>query len=880
MTDLFRFVALRAPSSELPQDSVDLSSDSKFQLELASVRGSSGRAAAGNGNGQAPIDALRQVAGQFIGGAFGPGFIPANAAVPWQAAFERFAVAAASAKNIQDIATAVQAAFGKKLSVVVADPVFTGLYRNVRDTIVAVIILPAARSLALADLARLTRLMALIVRAAAGDPSLGQAGAIADALTASLQLPTAVFPLRAGLPQPVGVGDLLVVKQQLKRYEPGDVANIENILRGEKRDKVNTHDLTTDTTTITTTSKTTETTTSLDVTERFELKTEVANVINEDLTANAGVNVSAKYGAVQINANANVAYHLSKQQSAKTSTDHAKDVTTRAATKVTETVSQQEIARTIEKLTELESHTFDNTGGAANISGVYQWVNKVYEAQVYNYGKRLLFDLTVPEPAAFIRDALTATKTAQAVLPPEPFVLVRGNIALPSWRPVEPGDIGADGLIKTGVVTRPVTPADLSPNAGDLTYYGIFLGKFGAVGVNAPPEPTTTVSKGLSGNKDDQDHLAAVDDLTIPQGYQAASIAVQGAFSLYEQEDGDETMLVFVGKHQFQARGQGNLTPHVALLPVPGDQSVNEQGTIPIAVETQQARDFAITVDVTCTRTDAALVQWQVDTFSALINAHASLMSDYADKVKAQNIADATAPVLGDNPEQNRLIERTELKKSCISLLSGTDLYGAGLDDITVSDPAPAFPRPNVPPKPNAGVPGGDQEAFTRFFEQAFEWEHMMYLFYPYFWGRSSTWYASAIADNPDPLFAEFLKAGAARAVIPVRPQLEGDVRYFLMTGQIWGGGAMPEITDTDYLPITEEIRASDDAPGDEIPQGDPWEVSLPTTLIRLRADDTLPEWRKFIVNGQETWVPGRVVNGTWTPDSGHLDKNGGWTPN
>jgi hypothetical protein len=31
-------------------------------------------------------------------------------------------------------------------------------------------------------------------------------------------------------------------------------------------------------------------------------------------------------------------------------------------------------------------------------------------------------------------------------------------------------------------------------------------------------------------------------------------------------------MLVFVGKLQFQARGQGNLTPSVALLPVPGDQ--------------------------------------------------------------------------------------------------------------------------------------------------------------------------------------------------------------------------------------------------------------------------------------------------------------------
>jgi hypothetical protein len=30
----------------------------------------------------------------------------------------------------------------------------------------------------------------------------------------------------------------------------------------------------------------------------------------------------------------------------------------------------------------------------ACISGVYQWVDKVLQAQVYNYGKRMLFDIS------------------------------------------------------------------------------------------------------------------------------------------------------------------------------------------------------------------------------------------------------------------------------------------------------------------------------------------------------------------------------------------------------------------------------------------------------------------------------------------------------
>jgi hypothetical protein len=882
MTDLFRFVALRAPARELPRDPIDLSTQSKFQIELSVIHQQIAPAVAPAGADSPPIVAAHRIVEQFISGTFGPGFISATASFPHEAAFDQFAAAAAAAKDVPELAAAVQTAFGKAPDALIAEPDFQGLYRDVRDTIVAAIILPTARSFALADLARVARLIALIVRTANGDPSLGQAGAIQQALTATLLLPTAIFPLRADLPQPVGVGDLLVVNQQLKRYEAGDIAKIENILRGEKREKVDEHNLTTDTTTITETSKTTETTTSLDVTERFELKTEAANVLKEDLSANAGVNVSAKYGAVEINANANVAYSLSKEESTKVATDHAKDVTSRAATKVTEFVRQQEIARTIEEFKDREAHAFDNTQGISNISGVYQWLNKVYEAQVFNYGKRLLFDLTVPEPAAFIRDAVAVHESSPSLIPPEPFVLVGHFEPAPVlvWGPIGPGDLGPDGLVKPGIDTRPITPADLSPDAGTTNYYGIFLGKYGVLGVNAPPEPITTVSKGITGNKDDHDHLAAIDDLTIPQGYQATSIAVQGAFTLYEQEDGDETMWVFVGKHQFQARGQGGLTPAMALLPVPADQSIDEQGTIPIAVETQQARDFAITVDVTCSRTGAALVQWQVDTFSALVNAHTNLVIAYEDKLKAQKIQDASAPSLGDNPAQNRLIERTELKKACTSLLAGTDLHDADLNDVAVTDPPPAFPRPNVPPMPNPNIAGGDQEAFIRFFEQVFEWEHMMYLFYPYYWARRDTWYTSAIADNPDPLFAEFLKAGAARVVVPVRPQLEGDLRYFLMTGQIWGGGAMPEITDSDYLPITEEIRARDNAPGTETPQGDPWEVSLPTTLIQLRHDDTLPEWRKFAVNGRDVWVPGRIVNGKWTPDYGHLDNSGNWTAN
>jgi hypothetical protein len=34
-------------------------------------------------------------------------------------------------------------------------------------------------------------------------------------------------------------------------------------------------------------------------------------------------------------------------------------------------------------------------------------------------------------------------------------------------------------------------------------------------------------------------------------------------------------------------------------------------------------------------------------------------------------------------------------------------------------------------------------------------------------------------------------------------------------------------------------------APEAEVAQGDPWDVRLPTTLVKLRPDDKLPAWTK-----------------------------------
>lgn len=72
--------------------------------------------------------------------------------------------------------------------------------------------------------------------------------------------------------------------------------------------------------------------------------------------------------------------------------------------------------------------------------------------------------------------------------------------------------------------------------------------------------------------------------------------------------------------------------------------------------------------------------------------------------------------------------------------------------------------------------------------------------------------------------------------------------------GELWNGGPLPTISSPLFLPIADEIAERTQMPGNEVPQGKPWKVKVPTSLVKLRKDDNLPKWR-------------RDENGEWVPD-------------
>lgn len=601
-------------------------------------------------------------------------------------------------------------------------------------------------------------------------------------------------PRTKGSVSPSGIADLIIVKQQLKGYEGKDVAHIENILKGElkvrdhRRFNQTIEDNITETETIRVEER------ELESTDRFELSREASKTIQTDASLKAGLSVSGSYGpTVSFSASAEGSLSTSKEEATRMASNFSKDVTQRSVQKLTERILQSNRITVTNEVEETNNHTLDNTGGGGHISGVYQWVEKLYEAQMYNYGVRMMFDFMIPEPGAYLVEAMQ--KAHASVMEIE--------------KPLQ---------------------FTLKPNQITESNYNYWIHEYGAAGITPPPEEYITKSLDYSaGGGDDKTDYYHSGVIQIDEGYKAIHSTIGSLKNIWNN---NAVVDVVIGRkvHRFPT---GDWVWSTNLN--------NETDSIPFGVKTNDVSDLVIAVEVKCQRTNRAYKKWQLDTHAKLMDAYQAKLADYEESLAALELQ-AGVEIEGKNPALNLEIMKDELKKNCISILTNQhyDLFNA------IESSTNGLPQINLHENEAEGP-------YVRFFEQAFEWEHITWLTYPYFWGRKNKWEERIAYDDPDPLFNQFIKAGYCRAVVPVRPGFEGAVDHFMTFGEVWNGGPLPAISSDLYLPIADELAERLDRPGDEIPQGDPWEVRIPTNLVKLRADDELPSWTKD-------------ANGNWTP--------------
>ncbi|MBN1205946.1 MAG: hypothetical protein JXB05_13600 [Myxococcaceae bacterium] len=810
-SSLFRFLNIRPPQrrnlGEGRRDLFDPYDGSRFQTVLS---GRLQEAIAGNDFQQA-----RALAEAFIAGNSEEGsrFIRDWSDLPEPfATFDQLLAGSALNEGPEAIRKhAVQIFDASPLPVLITRPDYVTTRKNLADSLCSAFFAKTPSLPSLAHLVRGLRLCALLQRLAPDNTELQTASDIRWMLAARVLIPFATYPLvrspLAGTMQamglgeranvgdvrptyvaPAGIGDLLIVRQTLRRYEFGEIAHVENALKGEFKERSHRRTETTEVTTFEETETTHEAVRDLQSTDRFELKTEVSRTIQEDLRAQAGLTVTATYGAVTATATGSFGYDRAIEEASRTASSYARDVVARSATRIQQRTLERRTTRNVLEVEELAKHGIDNAKQpTGHVVGFYRWLDKVYEAQVVNYGRRLMIEFMVPEPAAYYRK-LEQTRLTQTVS---------------LTRPEEP-------KVKT-----PNELVDLHP--GLITWPGILqlAATYKATGLTPPPPPEIRLGVSLEVPHTDKSYddpapreagppirwLAALggtkisSEIKIPPGYVAKTADWSGG------------QMPYIRKSPVQGGG----TPGSGALEDPtmvsiGGQtgglngSVNVDGfrdVLPVAVVTGAA-GLVVTVNVLCHRQDSLVEAWQIKTYEAIIAAYQQRLAEYEDAVRTATF-EREGQIAGRNPLENREIERVELKRAATSMLTQQHFATLGaLDDAAEKDKS--LYRPINFSK------AYEQGEIVKYFEQAFEWHNLTYVFYPYFWGRRDDWPAVLGQQSTDPLFLRFLEAGFARLQVPVRPGHEEMVLFFLSSGKLWREAEDAPVV-MPYVSMAEEIR-------------------------------------------------------------------------
>jgi len=618
--------------------------------------------------------------------------------------------------------------------------------------------------------------------------------------------PDTFQPKHFGLKR-LGIADYLKVEQSVHAYVPGEVSNIENVMASELRHKSS---VSRDYSEITdTTSKSQETEQISDTTKatRTDMQTEVAKELEKQQSIEAHTSFKAGGKVWSMEVGGSYANSTAQHDSTRQAVAKSQEITERAMERVLTKVSEERIQKIIKEHTETNVHEFDNRGKAPivgtqatslqHITGVYRWVDKKMKNQIYNYGKRTMFEFMIPEPARLHALATNAVKE---------------------------------------LLTAPIDPRSNEAKEWQMKDYNVdesFLKHWAnEYGVDMPdslPGTTTQVDSNRYTQDEYNDQV-----ISIPDNYVCKSVSI--IYSYSEQKS----------KGWLQFFGYDGLSPilykHSDTLPY-GNLDFEGQLHLRFYQNWLNYTDFNITQY--CELSSKYIIARKKEIFTKIIAAYTAAKEKFDAYVKAA--AEAAAATEATNKEKATIFYRdTEanvLKHNCIAYLLQNQLGYGALGQPMSEDG-------NLGMQSFHMLFGDNLDNYTslaKFMEQAFEWNIMDYTFYPYYWANKAHWQDLYLTEETDPLFRSFLQAGMARVIVTVKPGFEDAVNFFMTTGRIWNGGEVPVIGDPMYMSIVEELRQPTG-----IAQGNYWITRVPTALtilqagsVGLKVDDALPIFKE-----------------------------------
>ena len=188
---------------------------------------------------------------------------------------------------------------------------------------------------------------------------------------------------------------------------------------------------------------------------------------------------------------------------------------------------------------------------------------------------------------------------------------------------------------------------------------------------------------------------------------------------------------------------------------------------------------------------------------------------------------------------------RDELHKACVSVITNQHFDGLS----AVGHSPQGYPQTFLPNLESYG-------RYVRFLEHAFEWEQMTWRYAPYFWGRKPYWIRNVLRDDPGPGVRRLPPGRGGAHARAGAPRLRGRRAGVHRRRHRADHGGADRRDQPDSLPLLQELHEPDLALEQGRPVGTPWTLRMPTTLVALRRDGTLPRWQmQTAADGTANWV-------------------------
>lgn len=485
------------------------------------------------------------------------------------------------------------------------------------------------------------------------------------------------------------------------------------------------------------------------VTEKSELLQSANSQREHSSGYDLGVTATGGWGPVSISASAN--YHVSDSasNSQTTARNHSTELTKKASSRVKKEHKQSfrvaSASGTEDQAVRLIKNPFPDKATRVDY---YQLVRK-WRVDLYRYGLRMTYDLTIPEPGSDILSKIVEMRAITAAL--------------------------AEGFGGT-TSTLPWARFDLTPAQITRGNYLALAAQYGVI-VEAPPVEEIAIVRSFNRTWPEFDASKSQEytafDVDVPDGYLVAAWSTNVQAWRWEGKD-----------YHFDVRPDLNTW-------------LAASGRLTLTVGTWQLAAFDIQLKLRFRPSAAAYDAWKLRVWGTLREA-AQSRYELNRTMLRDRLAQLQEEVGAQDPLSLRKIEREEVMKHVLRWLFG---------------PTFTFVPPGLPPDlygSNGSILNGDvwakvlaQGEIIKFIHQAIEWEFMLYFLYPYFWSHTSRWELKKYLDHPDFMHKTFLKAGSARVVLTVRPGFEKDFVSFLETGTLNG---LPE--NHPYLTIAEEMQA------------------------------------------------------------------------